>query len=619
MVMIMLKQYRFRRFVSVLLVMLFVALTIVPTALPVSAANKRFITELRVEAGEDAVAKLEEEGWSVTMVGLNLTLDPASQVYLAYKMNTGSPITNVIVSPDVGDSYTDKNGVVYHCVSHVDVNEGIGGGAGCLYATHDTQVGEPLVGIDVLRGNKEKGETLYPITNDGAQIVRTRDGAPADCESGSGSDAIYLAQIRDNIVRPYISEIGVITDSDKWNAVYTACERGYDYYVDGDIDESADTYTIIGYERTADPAQAVTNITAVTAATVQALEDGQIVDDSTNQSGQVSTAAVTISGAEYVRISSQPINAEEPFYIYRTKDSKAGNPISMLYAEKIEQKLNFLFGTWASGYFFSPGVTTAYTYCMNEDLYATLWGDQTVCTKLPVQLLDSFAPSSARVEPTAAETAAPEPVATEPVPDEQVVSQEQENAENAANSADGEAPEENAEKASENPDEEAPQENAEETPQNGGEENPDTVQEEPAAEEPAAEATEPAKAFKSINLAMLTPRDGLPAAAANLVGMRGDPQTPYIERTERSERVNKYQASVFGKGGGIALILGGVVIIAVAVYLIIRKKRSAEKTEEKSNKNNKPIQTKKQNKAKKSKQQKKHSKLKKTDQPKKSR
>ncbi len=241
-----------------------------------------------------------------------------------------------------------------------------------FYATHDTQVGEPLVGIDVLRGNKEKGETLYPITNDGAQIVRTRDGAPADCESGSGSDTIYLAQIRDNIVRPYISEIGVITDSDKWNAVYTACERGYDYYVDGDIDESSDTYTIIGYERTADPAQAVTNITAVTAATVQALEDGQIVDDSTNQSGQASTAAVTISGAEYVRISSQPINAEEPFYIYRTKDSKAGNPISMLYAEKIEQKLNFLFGTWASGYFFSPGVTTAYTYCMNEDLYATL-------------------------------------------------------------------------------------------------------------------------------------------------------------------------------------------------------------------------------------------------------
>ncbi len=27
--------------------------------------------------------------------------------------------------------YTDKNGVVYHCVSHVDVNEGIGAAAGC--------------------------------------------------------------------------------------------------------------------------------------------------------------------------------------------------------------------------------------------------------------------------------------------------------------------------------------------------------------------------------------------------------------------------------------------------------------------------------------------------------
>ncbi len=599
----------FRRIVSALLVVLLTAMLVVPTALPVSAANKRFITELRVEAGEEAAAKLEEEGWSVTMVGLNLTADPAAQVYLAYKINTGSPITNVIVSPDVGDSYTDKDGVVYHCVSHVDVNEGIGGGAGCLYATNDASVGEPIVGIDVLRGNKEKGETLYPITNDGAQIVRTQDGAPADCEGSSGADAIYLAQIRDNMVRPYISEIGVITDSDKWNAVYTACERGYDYYVDGDIDESSDTYTIIGFERTADPAQAVTNITAVSAATVQALEDKQIVDDSAKQSGQASTAAVTISGSEYVRISGKPINGEEPFYIYRTKDKNAGNPISMLYAEKPEQKQNFLFGTWASGYFFSPGVTTAYTYSMNEDLYTTLWEDQTVCTKLPVRLLDSFASSNASVEPTAAETVAPEAAATEPASDEQAASQvEQGNAEEATNNANGEAS----------------QENAEGTPNNAGEENSAAVQEEPAAKEPAAEesalteATEPAKAFKRINLAMLTPRDGLPDTTASLMGMRGDPQTPYVERTERSERVNKYQASVFGEGGTIALILGCVAIIAAAVYVMIRKKRSAVKAEEKSNKTNKPNQ-KKQNKAKKTNQQKKQNKPKKTNKPKESR
>lgn len=360
----MMKQYKYKRVISALLAVLLTAVLIVPATLPVSAANKRFITELRVEAGEEAVEKLEADGWSVTMVGLNVTLDPAAQVYLGYKTGTGSPITNVTIS-GAGGSYTDKNGIAYSCVSNVDLDTGIGGSAGCLYATRDGRAGSPLVGLDVLRGSKEEGEVLYPITNDGAEIVRTKDGAPADLEQASNTNVVYLAQIRDGIVRPYISEIGVITDTDKWNAVYTAAERGYNYYVEGDIDDSSEKYTIIGFERTADPKEAVTNITAVSAKTVQALEDEKIVDGSAAQSANVTAAAISISGSEYVRISSQPIEGEESYYIYRTKDTKAGNPISMLYAEKAEQKQNFLMGTWANGYFFSPGVTTAYTYSMN--------------------------------------------------------------------------------------------------------------------------------------------------------------------------------------------------------------------------------------------------------------
>ena len=595
------RQFIFRRVVSALLVVLLTVMLIVPMTLPVSAANKRFITEIRLESGEDAVATLEADGWSVTMVGLNVTSEAASQVYLAYKMNTGSPITNVILSPDVGDSYTDKDGIVYRCVSHVDVNEGIGGGAGCLYATSDARVGEPLVGLDVLRGSKEEGETLYPITNDGAQIVRTPSGAPADLEAGSDTNVVYLAQIRDGIVRPYISEIGVITDSDKWNAVYTASERGYDYYVDGDIDDSSETYTIIGYDRTADPAEAVTGITAVSARTVKALEDENIVDASANQSDQSSAAAVTISDAEYVRISGKPIEGEEPFYIYRSKDKKAGNPISMLYAEKTEQKQNFLMGTWANGYFFSPGVTTAYTFSVNDDRYSTLPEDQTVLTKLPVQLLDSFASADSPAEPTeAVEEVSAE---TESPMDEQVAQEEeQQNAEEAnnadpeqqnaeeANNADSE--QQNAEEAN-NADSEQQQGNEEgiENAVNEGEnppaeENPEVVQE-------AEAETESDKPVKCINLSILTPRDGLPDTASNLTGMRGDPAAPYVERTERGDRVNKFQASVFGKGGVIALIIGGVLIVALAVYAVIRKKRSDGKESENSKKENKPGKAKK--------------------------
>ena len=596
MVVIMMIQNRFKRSISALLIVLLTAMLIIPTTLPANAANKRFITELRLEAGEDAVAALEADGWSVTMVGLNVSSDPASQVYLGYKMNTGSPITNVILSPDVGDSCTDKDGVSYQCVSHIDVNEGIGGGAGCLYATRDANVGAGLVGLDVLRGSSEE-DVLYPITNDGAEIVRTQDGAPADLESGSGSDVVYLAQIRDGIVRPYISEIGVITDSDKWNAVYTAAERGYNYYVEGDIDEASDTYTVIGFERTADPEQAVTGITAIAASTVQALEDERIVD-AAEQSDKASTAAVTISGVEYVRISSKPIEGEEPFYIYRTKDKKGGNPISMLYAERIEEKQYFLFGTWANGYFFSPGMTTAYTYSMNEDLYNTLWEDQTVLTKLPVQLVDSITTANGIVAPTVAPTVAEQPVEEAPQEvqeevqqeNQEEVQQEEVQQENQEEVQQEEVQQENQEEVQQ---EEVKQESQEEVQQEEvqqeevRQENPEEVQQE-VQEVPTEAPTEAEKTVKTINLTILTPRDGLSDTSANLTGMRGDPAAPYVERTERSDRVNKYQASVFSKGGIMALILGVVALFAAVSYYFFRKKSSAkEAASEESNQKNK--------------------------------
>ena len=549
-----------RRLISVLLSVILTAVLIIPVSLPVSAANKRFITELRLAAGEDAVAALEEDGWSVTMVGLNITTDSASQVYLAYKLNTGSPLTNVIVSPDVGDTCTDENGIVYKCMSHVDVDEGIGGKAGCLYATTDERAGSPLVGIDVLRSSSDSGKVLYPITNDGAEIVRTPKGVPADLEAASETDVVYLAQIRDGIVRPYISEIGVVTNTDKWNAVYTACERGYNYYVDGDLDDSTDTYTLICYERTADPAQAVTCITAVTADTVAALEKGKIVDASSAQSEQVTAAAVSISGLEYVRVSSKPVSSKKPYYIYRTKDTKAGNPISMLYVETAEETKNYLFGTWANEYFFSQGITTAYSYSMNEDIYNTLWEDQTVCTKLPVRLLNSFSGNNTASE---TETSFVEPPAYVSEAEESAESRTASQEESKESTAASETVSEESAKESTAASETVSEESAKES----------TAATEKSSEEPV---TESGDTVRYINLTMLTPRDGLPDTSVSLTGMRSDPFNPYIERTERSDRTNKFQASVFASPHILTPILGGVVLLtALGIWLF--KRHSAKK------------------------------------------
>ena len=593
MVMFMKLKLKCRRLAAMLMSVLLAGANIAPVQLKASAANTRFITELRVMAGENAIAELEEDGWSVMMVGLNVTPDPASQVYLAYKTNTGSPVTNVIVSPDVGDTLTDANGIVYSCVSHVDVDEGIEGTAGCIYATRDERAGAPLVGLDVLRSASDSEDVLYPITNDGAEIVRTPNGAPADLENAENSGVVYLAQIRDGIVRPYISEIGIVTDSDKWNAVYTACERGYNYYVEGDIDSSTDTYTIIAYDRTADSEEAITSIAAVSEQTVRSLEQAE------NTEGDPS-AAISISGAQYVRVSSTPVSGDEPFYLYMTKDSAAGNPISMLYSEPYEQTQNFMFGMWANSYFFTPGKTTAYTYGMNEDAYMSLWNDQTVCTKIPVQLIDSVAAAeiSDSSEAASSETAPAEAPEAEGTPTEEAAD-EGSSAAPAEDSSSGAAPaEESAAEASQADESPAEAESPAETDASSGEassseESPaevseadDTSSEDASSEEAssteeadsAAEESEapsepvPEENARYIDLTMLTPRDGLPETAARLTGLNNDPfMFEYSERTQRSDRVNKYQASVFGSKAGIALIAGGIVIVGAAAFVIYKK------------------------------------------------
>ena len=75
---------------------------------------------------------------------------------------------------------------------------------------------------------------------------------------------------------------------------------------------------------------------------------------------------------------------------------------------------------------------------------------------------------------------------------------------------------------------------------------------------------------------MLTPRDGLPESVGRITGMRDPWNFSFVERTQRSDRVNKFQASVFSGKTGIALIAGGVVILGAAAF-VIYKKRSGKK------------------------------------------
>ena len=310
------------------------------------------------------------------------------------------------------------------------------------------------------------------------------------------------------------------------------------------------------YKRTANVKDAVTNIAAVSERTVKAMEKEQLVDASEKSVEKLTGAAIGISGIEYVRVSSKPIAGKTPYYLYQTKNTKAGNPVSMLYAENIKEEQNSLFGTWVNGYFSSEGKTSAYTYSANEDAFAALCADLTVMTKLPVQLFET-APSAEK-ETTTEATA------------------EKETTTEATTQAATEEETEPADGAEEPVGEEVSEEATEETTE---ETTNETVTETTTEIETTTEVTTQAQTEnKFVKIAMLTPRDGLPESAAELMGLRNNlEEAPVIERNERSERTNKFSASVFGKHGWVALLLGSVVIVAAATATVIIRKKKQEK------------------------------------------
>lgn len=420
------------------------------------AENFQFITDIRVEAGEDAYDALEDDGYSVRAVGLNAA-SGEGQIYLGYKINDGDPVTNVVISADVGDAFDSEDGIHYVSAGHVDTEAGNGEGGGCVYMTQDPKAGAPLVGLDILRAGGStmgadlaKKEPLLPITNDGAEIVRKTDGTPADLEVNSADTTIYLAQVRDGLVKAYIKDVTVITAASKEDAVFTAASNGYNYYVDGDVDASGETYTLLAYERTADRDEAIRSLIAVSADLTTLMENDQIIAGSEEapaektaeeepaaeeeaasqeqteepvaedeaaaeeQTGvseeeaqqaagevqedtssdvpdgtevQMTAAAIDISGVEYDRLTETQIAGDTPYFLYISKDEKAGNPITMIYAGDSTDVTETTLGAWVYGYFTAKGQSSASSYVINEDKLESLQDKDSVYVKMPVNLL----------------------------------------------------------------------------------------------------------------------------------------------------------------------------------------------------------------------------------------
>ncbi len=245
--------------------------------LRIHAENFQFITAIRLAAGENAEEELEEAGYHVMTNGLNAGTENVTPVYVGYKLNDGEPVTDVILRENTGESFESEDGILYVRAGEADVDEGLTEKTGSIYYTQDPEAGAPLVALEIERAYLEDDQELLAIPNDGSEVVRKEDGTPADLEAGNSNVAMYMLKIRDGLVCPYISTLGLVAAEDRMEAVYQAALLGYNYFIDGDLDNSTATYTILAYNRTAVSEEAITSVVAVTAALAEAMEEKQLI------------------------------------------------------------------------------------------------------------------------------------------------------------------------------------------------------------------------------------------------------------------------------------------------------------------------------------------------------
>ncbi|MCQ2470803.1 MAG: hypothetical protein MJ147_02055 [Clostridia bacterium] len=222
-----------------------------------ASAKTLYISELTIAVGEEAAATLEKNGYNILFQRMNLITDDEAPTYLAYKKG-GTAVTDIIVSGSKAQTISYKS-VTYNLVSGTSLNNGTDGAPLYLYYTKDTKAGDGISSLETVSGFSNKDE-IIPLLNDGSSPVRTTDGKLANLDKGIENCQLYLIKKSAESVKPYVSDIHIVSGKSKSEAVIAAANSGCDYYLDYDMNK-LDGYTFVAYQRTSDKADAVTSFT----------------------------------------------------------------------------------------------------------------------------------------------------------------------------------------------------------------------------------------------------------------------------------------------------------------------------------------------------------------------
>ena len=303
------------------------------------AAETTYIKEVTVRSGESADEELTKDDYTVLYPAV------AKDTWIGYR-TTGSAseaITDICLG---GDGQREKDGA---SISYEKISNHISGQT--LYYTKNSAAGEPLMGLHFVTEGEDK--EAMPLMNDGAETVRRTDGEIAKLDAGT--DKGFLIQIKKNIWKPYISDIKVATAGSKKDALMKLGALGCDYYIDENA--SSKGYTMIGYTKTDDEKEAITD------AIVMGEKDAEI------------------DGYELV--------SEEKVldgYLYMSVDTEVGNPLLDIDAFENPEEEKITESEWvefesASG---NANVTTPYYH--KDDRYNKMSENESLCELRPCNL-----------------------------------------------------------------------------------------------------------------------------------------------------------------------------------------------------------------------------------------
>lgn len=304
-----------------------------------SAAEQMYISQLKIESGDDAAEKLEANGYTVMFQNLN----PSSgeRIYLGYRLGK-TAITNLIVSAELKSSVS-VNSVTYHSVSSLNLNQGTGGRPVYLYSTTDAKAGSGIVSLTYLKDNKDGSAKLLEKFGDGSVPVRTVDGNAADFDEGIDGRDLFLLTIREKACLPYVSDIKIVNVNSSENAFKKIVSSGCNYFSSEPVSQSGTESAYLCCNRTAAASDAVRSA---------------VISDSSEIDG------ITYQSAGSFNLNGKSLN------LYYTKDEATGNPVAEIVRGSLFNGC-FTAGEWAKSYF-SGAPSSARSRIYSEDAYSTL-------------------------------------------------------------------------------------------------------------------------------------------------------------------------------------------------------------------------------------------------------